>query len=162
MDAAAKRYPDVTYRPILIDATYAGLLTDVHEQTLVIPSLNRDGDCLSDFVLAIFGSIAGAESVLMALDENLHPRVAMAEAPHGTAPTLQGKNVANPMAMLLAQAALLDQAALHLDDPNFQVAGDRLRTATLEGAADGIRTFDLGGESTTSGVVDDVISRLNT
>jgi len=54
-------------------------------------------------VLAIFGSIAGAESVLMALDENLHPRVAMAEAPHGTAPTLQGKNVANPMAMLLAQ-----------------------------------------------------------
>ena len=110
----------------------------------------------------MFGSIAGAESVLMALDENLHPKVAMAEAPHGTAPTLQGKNVANPMAMLLAQAALLDQAALHLDDPNFQVAGDRLRTATLEGAADGIRTFDLGGESTTSGVVDDVISRLNT
>ena len=161
MDAAAKRYPDVTYRPILIDATYAGLLTDVHEQTLVIPSLNRDGDCLSDFVLAMFGSIAGAESVLMALDENLHPRVAMAEAPHGTAPTLQGKNVANPMAMLLAQAALLDQAALHLDDPSFQLAGERLRTATLEGAADGIRTFDLGGESTTSGVVDDVISRLN-
>jgi isocitrate/isopropylmalate dehydrogenase len=39
----------------------------------------------------------------------------MAEAPHGTAPTLQGKNVANPMAMLLAQAALLDQAALHQD-----------------------------------------------
>ncbi|MGA2432483.1 MAG: isocitrate/isopropylmalate family dehydrogenase [Acidimicrobiales bacterium] len=160
MDAAAKRYPDVTYRPTLIDATYAGLLTDVHEQTLVIPSLNRDGDCLSDFVLAMFGSIAGAESVLMALDENLHPRVAMAEAPHGTAPTLQGKNVANPMAMLLAQAALLDQAALRLDDPRFRVAGERLRTATLEGAAAGIRTFDLGGEATTSGVVDDVINRL--
>ena len=84
---------------------------------MVIPALNRDGDCLSDLVLAMFGSIAGAESVLMALDENLHPKVAMAEAPHGTAPTLQGKNVANPMAMLLAQAALLDQAAQHLDDP---------------------------------------------
>jgi isocitrate/isopropylmalate dehydrogenase len=96
----------------------------------------------------------------MALDENLHPKVAMAEAPHGTAPTLQGKNVANPMAMLLAQAALLDQAALHLDEPSFQVAGERLRTATLEGAALGIRTFDLGGESTTSDVVDDVIQRL--
>jgi isocitrate/isopropylmalate dehydrogenase len=160
MDAAAKRYPDVTYRPTLIDATYAGLLTGVHEKTLVIPALNRDGDCLSDLVLAMFGSIAGAESVLMALDEDLHPRVAMAEAPHGTAPTLQGKNVANPMAMLLAQAALLDQAAQRLDDPRFQVAGDRLRTATLEGAADGVRTFDLGGEATTSGVVDDVISRL--
>ncbi|MHB1251426.1 MAG: isocitrate/isopropylmalate family dehydrogenase [Acidimicrobiales bacterium] len=160
MDAAAARYPGVAYRPTLIDATYAGLLTDVHEQTLVIPALNRDGDCLSDMVLAMFGSIAGAESVLMSLDENLHPQVAMAEAPHGTAPTLEGKNVANPMSMLLAQAALLDQAALHLDYPAYQVAAERLRSATLEGAAAGVRTFDLGGESTTSGVVDDVIARL--
>jgi isocitrate/isopropylmalate dehydrogenase len=160
MDAAAARYPGVTYRPTLIDASYAGLLTDVHEQALVIPALNRDGDCLSDLVLAMFGSIAGAESVLMSLDENLHPQVAMAEAPHGTAPTLEGKNVANPMAMLLAEAALLDQAALHLDYPAYRVAAERLRSATLAGAAAGVRTFDLGGEATTSGVVDDVIARL--
>ncbi len=160
MDAAAARHPHVRYRPTLIDATYAGLLTDVHEHALVIPSLNRDGDCLSDMVLAMFGSIAGAESVLLSLDENLHTRVAMAEAPHGTAPTLEGKNVANPMAMLLAQAALLDQAASHLDDPAFHLAGERLRAATLDGAADGVRTFDLGGEATTSEVVDDVIGRL--
>ncbi len=160
MDAAAARYPDVVYRPTLIDALYAGLLTEVHDQTLVIPALNRDGDCLSDLVLAMFGSIAGAESVLMSLDENLHPMVAMAEAPHGTAPSLEGKNVANPMAMLLAEAALLDQAALHLDDPAYEHAASRLRHATLEGASAGVRTFDLGGESTTSGVVDDVIARL--
>ncbi len=160
MDAAAARHPHVRYRPTLIDATYAGLLTDVHERALVIPSLNRDGDCLSDMVLAMFGSIAGAESVLMSLDASLHPRVAMAEAPHGTAPTLEGKNVANPMAMLLAEAALLDQAATHLDDRAFHFAGQRLRAATLDGAADGVRTFDLGGEATTSEVVDDVIARL--
>ena len=160
MDEAAARHPDVAYRPVLIDATYAGLLTDVHDQTLVIPSLNRDGDCLSDMVLALFGSIAGAESVLLSLDENLHPTVAMAEAPHGTAPSLEGKNVANPMAMLLAQAALLDHAAIHLGDEDFRHAAERLRAATLEGAAAGIRTFDLGGDSTTSGVVDDVIGRM--
>ncbi len=160
MDAAAARHPHVPYRPTLIDATYAGLLTDVHEQTLVIPSLNRDGDCLSDMVLALFGSIAGAESVLLALDENLHPTVAMAEAPHGTAPSLKGKNVANPMAMLLAQAALLDHAGIHLGDEAFRHAAERLRHATLEGATAGVRTFDLGGECTTSEVVDDVIARL--
>ena len=97
---------------------------------------------------------------LMALDEKLHVKVAMAEAPHGTAPSLRGKNVANPMAMLLANAALLDQAAARLDDPRFAVAGARLRNATLEGAAAGYRTFDLGGDSSTSGVVDDVIARL--
>jgi isocitrate/isopropylmalate dehydrogenase len=160
MDAAAARYPDVVYRPTLIDALYAGLLTEVHDQALVIPALNRDGDCLSDLVLAMFGSIAGAESVLLSLDEELNPKVAMAEAPHGTAPSLEGKNVANPMAMLLAEAALLDQAALHLSDPNFRHAALRLRNATLAGAAAGVRTFDLGGESTTSEVVDDVIDRL--
>jgi len=160
MDAAAARHPEVIYRPTLIDASYAGLLTDVHEHTLVIPSLNRDGDCLSDLVLAMFGSIAGAESVLLALDERLHPVVVMAEAPHGTAPSLEGKNVANPMAMLLAEAALLDHAAALLEDPAFRVAATRLRTATLDGAAAGVRTFDLAGDSSTSGVVDDVIARM--
>ncbi len=108
----------------------------------------------------MFGSIAGAESVLMSLDEDLHPQVAMAEAPHGTAPSLEGKNVANPMAMLLAGAALLDQAAIHLGDARYHVAGKRLRSATLEGALQGVRTFDLAGEASTSGVVDDVITRL--
>jgi isocitrate dehydrogenase (NAD+) len=161
MDQAAARHPSVTYRPTLIDAAYAGLLTDIHDQTLVIPALNRDGDCLSDLVLAMFGSIAGAESILLSLDENLHPKVAMAEAPHGTAPSLQGKNVANPMAMLLAGAALLDQAAIHLGDDSYRRAGSRLRTATLAGAAEGIRTFDLAGESSSSEVVDDVIGRLS-
>ncbi|OYV64823.1 MAG: isocitrate dehydrogenase [Actinobacteria bacterium 21-64-8] len=160
MDFAAARHPDVVYRPALIDAAYAGLLTEMHDATLVIPSLNRDGDCLSDMVLAMFGSIAGAESVLLALDEELRPTVAMAEAPHGTAPSLEGKNVANPMAMLLAGAALFDQAAARLDDDAFRDAGSRLRAATLEGAAAGVRTFDLGGEATTSEVVDDVIARL--
>jgi isocitrate/isopropylmalate dehydrogenase len=160
MDAAAQRHPLVTYHPALIDTTYAGLMTEIHDRTLVIPALNRDGDCLSDLVLAMFGSIAGAESVLLSLDENLRPKVAMAEAPHGTAPSLQGKNVANPMAMLLAGAALLDQAAAKFGDASFRDAGTRLRDATLEGAAEGFRTFDLGGDSTTSGVVDDVISRL--
>lgn len=160
MDLAAARHPAVRYRPTLIDAAYAGLLTDVHEHALVVPSLNRDGDCLSDLVLAMFGSIAGAESVLLALDERLHPVVAMAEAPHGTAPSLEGKNVANPMAMLLAEAALLEQAAARFDDDAYARAATRLREATLEGAAEGVRTFDLAGDASTSGVVDDVIARL--
>ena len=71
----------------------------------MIPCLNRDGDLLSDLVLPLFGSIAGAESVLLALDDELRTTVAMAEAPHGTAPALEGKDVANPMAMILAAAA---------------------------------------------------------
>jgi len=158
MDAAADRYPDVPYRPTLIDAAYAGLITESSGSPLVVPALNRDGDCLSDLVLALFGSIAGAESVLLALDEELQPVVAMAEAPHGTAPSLLGKNVANPMAMLLACAALLDYAA-HGEAPVTSAAA-AVRRATLGAAADGVRTFDLGGEASTSEVVDEVVARL--
>ena len=76
----------------------------------MIPCLNRDGDLLSDLVLPLFGSIAGAESVLLALDPSCSRRVAMAEAPHGTAPALEGKDLANPMAMILAGAAVLHYA----------------------------------------------------
>ena len=78
----------------------------------MIPSLNRDGDILSDLVLPLFGSIAGAESLLVAFaeDDPAHVTAVMAEAAHGTAPALQGKNVANPMAMILAAAALLGYA----------------------------------------------------
>src|SRR5882724_4272315 len=111
MDAAAERHPDVPYEPQLIDATFA-LLISSSGDPLVIPALNRDGDILSDLVLPLFGSIAGSESLLVAFDEDFVPRALMAEAAHGTAPSLQGKNVANPLAMILAAAALLG----HSDD----------------------------------------------
>jgi isocitrate/isopropylmalate dehydrogenase len=159
MDAAADRHADVSYRPTLIDAAYAGLLTEAGDQALVIPALNRDGDCLSDLVLALFGSIAGSESVLLALDDQLRPTVAMAEAPHGTAPSLLGKDVANPMAMLLACAAVLDYAARR-GDPGTASAAHAIRACTLEAAADGVRTFDLGGDASTTEVVDEVLRRL--
>src|SRR5438045_5438105 len=94
MDAAAERAPEVTYEPQLIDATFALLVASTGDP-LVIPALNRDGDILSDLVLPLFGSIAGSESLLVAFDEDYETRALMAEAAHGTAPSLQGKDVAN-------------------------------------------------------------------
>ena len=111
MDAAAGRHPDVPYEPQLIDATFA-LLVSAAGDPLVIPALNRDGDILSDLVLPLFGSIAGSESLLVAFNEDYTPRALMAEAAHGTAPALFGRNVANSMAMILAAAALLS----HIDE----------------------------------------------
>jgi isocitrate/isopropylmalate dehydrogenase len=153
MDAAAARHPDVPYEPQLIDATFALLLSSSGDP-LVIPSLNRDGDILSDLVLPLFGSIAGSESMLIALDGQLEPKTVMAEAAHGTAPSLQGKNVANPMAMILAAAALLGYG-----DEQAQQAGRAIREACLEAVADGTRTADLGGHAGTSEFTDEVIRR---
>ena len=153
MDAAAERHPDVPYEPQLIDATFA-LLLSTSGDPLVIPALNRDGDILSDLVLPLFGSIAGSESMLIALDEQLEPRTVMAEAAHGTAPFLRGKDVANPMAMILAAAALLGYG-----NEQAQLAGRAIREACLEAVADGIRTADLGGHAGTTEFTDEVIRR---
>ncbi|MDN4595355.1 isocitrate/isopropylmalate family dehydrogenase [Polycladomyces subterraneus] len=157
MDAASKRYPEVRYEPQLIDATYALLLNSSGEP-MVIPALNRDGDCLSDLVLQLFGSIAGAESILMSFDEDFNPKVVMAEAPHGTAPSLYGKNIANPMAMILAGASLLT----YFNDPKASAASRAIYEATIETVREGVRTADLGGNATTTEFTNEIINKVQT
>jgi isocitrate/isopropylmalate dehydrogenase len=154
MDAAAQRHPEIPYRPQLIDATFA-LVLNSGGSPLVIPALNRDGDILSDLVLPLFGSIAGAESLLIAFDDDYVPTAIMAEAAHGTAPALLGKNVANPLAMILAGASLL----MHGGE-DLQLASRALREASLEAVADGVRTADLGGHAGTTEFTDEVIRRV--
>lgn len=155
LDAAAERHADVPYRPTLIDAAYAALVGHTGE-ALVVPSLNRDGDLLSDMVLQLFGTIAGAESLLLAFDDEFRPSVVMAEAPHGTAPTLFGKDVANPLAMILAGAAVLS----YMRDDIARRAARAIYEAALEAVSDGIRTPDLGGEASTTVFTDEVIRRV--
>ena len=157
MDEAAARHPDVPYEPQLIDATFA-LLISSSGAPMVIPALNRDGDILSDLVLPLFGSIAGSESLLVAFGDDYVPSALMAEAAHGTAPALEGKDVANPMAMILAGAALLS----HAEEERLQTAGRAIREACLEAVADGIRTADLAGHSGTTAFTDEVIRRTRT
>jgi len=154
MDAAAERHPEVPYEPQLIDATFALLIASAGDP-LVIPALNRDGDILSDLVLPLFGSIAGSESLLVAFEEDYEPKALMAEAAHGTAPSLRGKNVANPMAMILAGAALLAYG-----DERSQQVGRAIREACLEAVSQGVRTADLGGHAGTSEYTDEVIRRV--
>ena len=161
MDEAAARHPDVDYQPVLIDATYAGLLTGATETPLVIPALNRDGDCLSDMVLPMFGSIAGAESVLLAFDDDYDVDVAMAEAPHGTAPSLMGKDLANPMAMMLAcgGSALVCGGRR---TAGAERASRAIYEGVLETVATGVKTIDLGGHATTTEFTDAVVEKVRT
>jgi isocitrate/isopropylmalate dehydrogenase len=161
LDEAAERHPEVPYQPVLIDATYAGLVSGAADAPLVIPALNRDGDCLSDFVLPLFGSIAGAESVLLSFDSEYDVRVVMSEAPHGTAPALLGKNIANPMGMIMAGAAVLHYVG-QAGNRAADLASRAIYESVLEATATGIRTPDLGGHATTSEFTDEVIARTRT
>ena len=155
LDAAAARHPNVEYDPQLIDATLALLLKSDGE-AMVIPTLNRDGDILADMVLQMFGSIAGSESQVIAFDENSQIKVVFTEAPHGTAPALEGKNLANPMAMILAGASILS----YLHSPQADKASRAIYESVFEAVHAGQVTTDLGGRLSTTEFTDEVIQRV--
>lgn len=156
LDTAAERHPTVRYEPQLIDATYALLLQNAGE-ALVIPALNRDGDALSDLVLQMYGSIAGAESLVLAFDETAtNVKAVVAEAPHGTAPALEGKNIANPLAMILAGAALLT----YVGTKDADRASRAIYEAAFEAIYAGVATPDMLGSSSTTDFTDEVIRRV--
>jgi isocitrate/isopropylmalate dehydrogenase len=112
-------------------------------------------------VLPMFGSIAGAESVLLAFDESYEVTVAMAEAPHGTAPALQGKNLANPLAMILACGAVLRHAS-DRGIPAAEQASRAIYEGALETVGAGIKTPDLGGSTGTYDFTSAVVERVRT
>lgn len=157
LDAAAARHPEVKYKPLLIDTTFA-LLMKTGGESLVIPALNRDGDLLSDLVLQMFGTIAGSESLVLSfVDDSSEVEVVMAEAPHGTAPALQGKNIANPVAMILAAAGLLS----YMKSPDAEQASRGIYEAVYEGIYEGNATVDLGGHLTTSEFTEEIMRRTS-
>jgi isocitrate dehydrogenase (NAD+) len=157
LDAAAARHPNVQYEPQLIDATLALLLRSDGD-AMVIPTLNRDGDILSDMVLQMFGSIAGSESQVIAFNDEYQVKVVFTEAPHGTAPALEGKNIANPMAMILAGASILS----YLKTPQAEQASRAIYESVFEAVHAGQTTTDLGGRLSTTEFTDEVIGRVGT
>ena len=106
----------------------------------------------------MFGSIAGSESQVLAFDNDLRVKVVMTEAPHGTAPALQGKNIANPMAMILAGAATLS----YMGTPKAETASRAIYESVFEAVHNENTTPDLGGRLSTTEFTDDVIQRVGT
>ena len=99
----------------------------------------------SDLVMQMFGSIAGAESLLLGFAmTRATPSAVMAEAPHGTAPRLDGKNVANPMAMILAGGRCSPTSRT----ARAQAGLARDLRCGVRGGRRWRRTADLGGHAT--------------
>jgi isocitrate/isopropylmalate dehydrogenase len=100
--------------------------------------------------------------VLLSFDSEYRTRVVMTEAPHGTAPALEGKNIANPMAMILAVAALLRYLGEREPLPEAATASRAIYEAVFEASAAGVRTPDIGGHASTSELTDEVVARVRT
>lgn len=114
----------------------------------VIVTTNMFGDILSDEIAGLVGGLG------LAPGGNIGTGAAIFEAVHGSAPDIAGQGIANPAALLLAAAMMLDHVGL-------APLSDRLQTAvecTIRD--DGVRTRDLGGETSTDAFADAVIRRL--
>ena len=145
--SVAELHPEIEARHLYVDVL-AMEMVRAPEQFDVIVTGNLFGDIVSDLGAQLQGGIGTASSA------NVHPgRIGLFEPVHGSAPTIVGQGIANPVAAFLTAAMMLD----HLGSGE---AAQSLRAAAVEGLRAGVRTPDLGGNATTDGVRDDVLRRL--
>ena len=143
----AAQYPQFGFRDVIVDAACMQLVLNP-SQFDVILTTNMFGDILSDEIAGLVGGLG------LAPGANIGDDAAMFEAVHGSAPDIAGQGIANPTALLLASALMLDHCGL-------KALGDRLRTAiqtTLNEPAN--RTRDLGGNLNTKRFTEALIANL--
>ncbi|HEL2979858.1 TPA: isocitrate dehydrogenase [Stenotrophomonas maltophilia] len=143
----AAQYPDIEFQEMIVDNCCMQLVMRP-EQFDVIVTTNLFGDIISDLCAGLVGGLG------LAPGANIGKDAAIFEAVHGTAPDIAGQGKANPCALLLAAAQMLD----HIGQPEN---AERLRkaiVATME-AKDSL-TGDLGGTGTTMSFAQAIASRL--
>jgi len=144
----AKRYPDIAFDDMIVDATAMKLVT-APERFDVIVTMNLFGDILSDLTAGLVGGLGVAPAANIG-----DGGCAMFEAVHGTAPDIAGKGIANPTGLMLSAAMLLD----HVDQHD---AAERLRKGVYAALASvETRTGDLGGKANTAQYTDAVIRAM--
>ncbi|WP_028838412.1 MULTISPECIES: isocitrate dehydrogenase [Thermomonas] len=143
----AQQYPDIECNEMIVDNTCMQLVMKP-EQFDIICTTNLFGDIISDLCAGLVGGLG------LAPGANIGTDVAIFEAVHGSAPDIAGKGVANPCALLLGAAQMLD----HLAKPDQAARLREAIIATLE-AKDSL-TPDLGGEGTTMSFAKAIASRL--
>ena len=143
MRKVAKEYPDVELDEKIVDAMAALLVRDPSRFDCIVTG-NMFGDILSDEASEISGSLGLAGSVMAGDD------ACCAQAQHGSAPDIAGKDIANPTSLILSAAMLLEWLAARHSRPEFEQAAKAIDSA-IDNAlkAPGTRTRDVGGSLNT-------------
>jgi isocitrate dehydrogenase (NAD+) len=137
----------IVFEEIIVDACAMKLVMNPWQFDVLVTT-NLFGDILSDEIAGLVGGLG------MAPGANIGEDAAIFEAVHGSAPDIAGKGIANPTALLLAAAMMLD----HVERSDL---GDRIRTAVDEVLnVDQVRTGDLGGKATTKEYTAALVRRL--
>jgi 3-isopropylmalate dehydrogenase len=147
------RYPDVVVDDFHIDAMTVHLVRRGADFDVLVAE-NMFGDILSDLTGELAGSLGIAPSL------NSSQTRAMAQAAHGSAPDIAGRGVANPIAMILSAAMLLDWLGSRHGDDQASDAALRVEKGVRAAVRDGVSTRDLGGTASTDEFADAVVARI--
>ncbi len=154
VNEVAKQYPDVIHKRELFDALLGNLIM-FPENYRVIVTPNEYGDFLSDSACGLIGSIGLGDSNSFSFTKDAKVALAMFDPAGGTAPTIAGKDIANPSAALFAFSSLL----IHIGEHK---AGRALKASILELIQAGESTHDIGGSLGTKAFSETVAKRLET
>jgi 3-isopropylmalate dehydrogenase len=150
----AKEYADVAYDEALVDGFSMKLMMDPWRYDVVVTT-NQFGDILTDQGAGLVGGLGLAPGLCIG------ERQAMAQATHGSAPDIAGRNIANPYALIMSGQMLLDWLGRKRSEPRAVEAAERIANAVERIIAEGKSlTQDLGGNARTTQMGDAVAAAV--
>jgi len=152
-EEVAKNYPDIADDYAYIDAITLYLLQHPENYDVIVCE-NAHGDILSDMCAAFVGGMGMAPSGDIGLDH------AMFQPAHGTAPTIVGQNIVNPIATILSGKMMLEWLGERNGDAALLAAAKCIHDGVYKTFEAGVMTSDLGGNKKTTEVADEVIRNM--
>jgi len=150
---ASRDFPDIEYQEMIIDA---GCMRLVQNPALfdVLVLENLYGDLISDLCAGLVGGLGVVPGA------NIGDKEAVFEAVHGSAPDIAGKNIANPLAILMSGVMMLNHIADTEGREDFRECAEKIKSAYNSALLDGDRTRDLGGSLGTAEFAQALIERI--
>jgi len=152
-DERARQFPDLSGDHLYIDAAALEMVRAPWRFDVIVTE-NMFGDILSDLAAGLIGGMGFAPSADIGDDH------AVFQPCHGTAPDIAGSGRANPTAMFLSGAMMLEWLAERHGEPRAAEAASLVRQAVDAVFADGMRTWEIGGTAGTREVTDAVLARV--
>src|SRR5581483_9315914 len=149
----AKEFPSVVVDDVIVDAMMAHVVRNPQRFDVIVTT-NMYGDILSDLTAELSGSLGLAASL------NAGARHGMAQAAHGSAPDIAGRNLANPLSLILSAAMLLAWYGRRSKTNRFEAAAAAIDKAVEEAIAAKESTVDIGGRLGTRETGEAVAARL--
>jgi len=146
-------YPNIQYEEVIIDAGCMRLVQNPRQFDILLLE-NLYGDVVSDLCAGMVGGLGVVPGA------NIGDDCAVFEAVHGSAPDIAGKDMANPLALLMSAVMMLNYISDQRSDPSAREIGERIKQAYNGALADGCKTRDLGGDLGTQEFAEQVIARL--